>query len=615
MYCEATLGYTLVIAISMSDIDDSSDNGEIKAEVEEVLVQTSMGSDSSLETSNSELGNSKRTRKRKKSRLMRLRPFYSNEYRKVLNDTIIGIVQGAPMGDADLLAPKQIGITTWSPEELGAFFTALARNGRHNLPAISSAIGTKTEPEVHVYLQLLQKATVHQHVNGPRHELFQTSGVPAALEIGQDCCTALEMAADALSVLKQEEENRLERKKYGGLWRLDWRTADRADHPRGDKDDANVGPLGAVPAAELLDLKSFLELSKNVFMNSTTEEDNWRSYHGEKIPVSIMYTAFSDIHALAVSITKRLISTSLFIAMSRLRHTRKNVGHNVHSKDVKAALDILGMKHNSREFWIRVARRCRLNVVGGNNWRSGPELSYDEVERRLSANWGKRQRKTAFQPNRNHDIQSISEGTGDNDSIAGSEEPALSTELDSDDQAASETVDASQEDMQIPSDATSDSLFSSADGSILALSEEEQFSDGEDMTEGEQQGIDPDLYAGALDSRASQIEEQSLWKMLGREPPANVTLMPEKVELPRPMQSERRSGDDLDDWRAWTDYAPEWETYKTPIPIGSFEKTCGKKTIIAQTSSSWHNSTEVESDQSQEVKGHESSEESEQSDE
>lgn len=599
----------------MSDIDDSSDNGEIKAEVGEVLVQSSMDSHSSLQTSNSELSNSKRTRKRKKSRLMRLRPFYSNEYRKVLNDTIISIVHGTPIGDADLLAPKQIGITTWSSEELGAFFTALARNGRHNLSAISSAIGTKTEPEVHVYLQLLQKATVHQHVNGPRHELFQTSDVPAALEIGQDCCAALEVAADALSVLQQEEENRLARKKYGGLWRLDWRTADRADHPRDDKEDANVGPLGAVPAAELLDLKCFLELSKNVFMNSTTEEDNWRSYSGEKIPVSIMYTAFSDIHALAVSVTKRLISTSLFIAMSRLRHTRKNVGHNVHSKDIKAALDILGMKHNSREFWIRVARRCRLNVIGGNNWRSGPELSYDEVERRLSATWGKKQRKTAYQPNRNHASQSSSEGTGHNDAISGSEEPALSTELDSDDQAASETADARQEDMHIPSDAASDSLLSSADGSILALSEEEQFSDSEDMTEDEQQGIDPDLYAEALDSRVSQIEEQSLWKMLGRKPPANVILMPEKVELPGPIQSERRSGDDLDDWRAWTDYAPEWETYKTPIPIDSFDKTRGKKTIIAQTSSSWHNSTEMESDRSQEVKGHESIEESEQLDE
>lgn len=599
----------------MSDIDDSSDNGEIKAEVGEVLVQSSMDSHSSLQTSNSELSNSKHTRKRKKSRLMRLRPFYSNEYRKVLNDTIISIVHGTPIGDADLIVPKQIGITTWSSEELGAFFTALARNGRHNLSAISSAIGTKTEPEVHVYLQLLQKATVHQHVNGPRHELFQTSDVPAALEIGEDCCATLEVAADALSVLQQEEENRLARKKYGGLWRLDWRTADRADHPRDDKEDANVGPLGAVPAAELLDLKCFLELSKNVFMNSTTEEDNWRSYCGEKIPVSIMYTAFSDIHALAVSVTKRLISTSLFIAMSRLRHTRKNVGHNVHSKDIKAALDILGMKHNSREFWIRVARRCRLNVIGGKNWRSGPELSYDEVERRLSATWGKKQRKTAYQPNRNHASQSSSEGTGHNDVISGSEEPALSTELDSDDQAASETADACQEDMHIPSDAASDSLLSSADGSILALSEEEQFSDSEDMTEDEQQGIDPDLYAEALDSRVSQVEEQSLWKMLGRKPPANVILMPEKVELPGLIQSERRSGDDLDDWRAWTDYAPEWETYKTPIPIGSFDKTRGKKTIIAQTSSSWHNSTEMESDQSQEVKGHESIEESEQLDE
>ncbi|MCJ1346268.1 hypothetical protein MMC31_004483 [Peltigera leucophlebia] len=599
----------------MSDIEDDADNGATNPEAGEVLVQSSMESDSSLETSNSELSNSACTRKRKKSqrhrhvpesRMMRLRPLYSNEYRKVFNDTITGIVQGTPVGDHDLLSPKQIGITCWSSEELGAFFTALARNGRHNLPAISSAIGTKTEPEVHVYLQLLQNATIHQHVNGPRDELFQNSDVPAALEIGQDCCAALEITADALSVLQQEEENKLERKKHGRLWRLDRRIADRIEQPRAHKEDGHVDHHRDVPAAELLNLNCFLELSKNVFMNSTTEEDNWRSYCGEKIPVSIMYSAFSDIHALAVSITKRLISTSLFIAMSRLRHTRKRVGHNVHSKDIKAALDILGMKHNSREFWTRVARRCRLTVFGGNKSRSGPKLSYDEVERRLSATWGKKQRKSARQLNRNDDGQSGSEGTGENEAIAGSEESALSTGLNSDDQAASDIENTSKENTHTPSDADSDSLFSSADGSILALSEEGQVSDSEDMTEDEQQGIDPDLYAEALDSRASQSEEQSIWKMLGREPPANVILMPEKVAIPRPIQPQRRSGNDLDDWRAWTDFAPEWETYKNPI----FDKTRGKKRVAVETPSSWHNSTEVDSNQSQGVNGDEDSEES-----
>lgn len=605
----------------MSDVDDASGNGETNAEVGLVVLQSSTESDSSRESSNSELSNSGRT-KRKKSqrhrhvepRLRRLRPFYSNAYRKFLNDTIIGIVQGTPIGDSDLLSPKQIGITCWSSEELEAFFTALARNGRHNLPAISSAIGTKTEPEVHFYLQLLQNATIHQHVSGPRHELFQNSDVPAALEIGQDCCAALEITADALSVLQQESENRLERKQYGRLWRLDWRIADRIEQPRGDIEDGNEDPLGAVPAAELLNLKCFLELSENLFMNSSTEEFNWRSHGGEKIPVSIMHTAFSDIHALVVSITKRLISSSLFIAMSRLRHTRKNVGNNVRSKDIKAALDILGMKHNSREFWIRVARRCRLTVFGGSKPQSGPKLSFDEVERRLSVPRKRAFRKKAHQPNRNDDGQSGGEGTGDNETISGSEESALSTELNSDDQAVSDTADTSKEDRHTLSNAASDSLFSSADDSSLALSEEDPLSDSEDMTEDEQQGIDPDIYAEALDRRASQSEEQSLWKMLGREPPANVILMPENVELPRPIQPERRSGDDLDDWRAWTDYAPEWETYKNPIPVSRFDKTLGKR-IMAHTLPSWHNSTDMDSEQSREVNYDESSEESEQLDE
>lgn len=606
----------------MPDNDDASDNGETKAEVGEVVLQSSAELDSSLGASNSELSNSGRTRKRKRShrprhvepRLRRLRPFYSNEYREVLNNTIIDILQGTPLGDADKLSPKQIGITCWSSEELAAFFTALARNGRHNLPAICSAIGTKTEPEVHAYLQLLQNANIHQHVNGPRHELFQNSDVPAALEIGQDCCNALEIAADALSVLQQEKENRLERKHYGRLWRLDWRLADRIERPRGDIEDGNEGPLGAVPAAELLNLKSFLELSENVFMNSSTEADNWRSHHGERIPVSIMHTAFADFHTLTVSITKRLISSSLFIAMSRLRHTRKNVGNNVHSKDIKAALDILGMKHNSREFWIRVARRCRLTVFSDNTLQSGSKLSYDEAERRLSATWKRKHKKKSNQPNRN-DGQSGGEGTGEDGTTAGSEESALSTELNSDDHAVSDTADTGKEDRHISSNAASDSLFSSTDDSGLAPSEEEWSSDSEDMTEDEQQGIDPDTYAEALDSRASQSEEQSLWKMLGREPPTNVILMPEEVELPGLIQPKRGSGDDLDDWRAWTDYAPEWETYKNPIPVTSFGKTRGTR-IIVETPPSLNDSTDMDSsDQSQEVNYDESSDESGQLDE
>lgn len=600
----------------MPDIDDASDNGETNAEVGEIVLQSSADSDSSLDPSNSELSNSGRTRKRKRSpqrrhvesRLRRLRPFYSNEYREVFNDTITGILQGTPLGEADQLSPKQIGITCWSSEELGVFFTALARNGRHNLHAICSAIGTKTEPEVHAYLQLLQNANTHQHVNGPRHELFQNSDIPAALEISQDCCNALEIAADALSVLQQEKENRLERKLYGRLWRLDCRIADRIERSRGDIKDGNERPLGAVPAAELLNLKSFLELSENIFMNSSIEEDNWRSNCGGKIPVSIMHTAFADFHTLTVSITRRLISSSLFIAMSRLRSTRKNVGNIVHSKDIKAALDILGMKHNSREFWIRVARRSRLTVFSGSTLQSESKLSYDEVERRLSATCKRSHKKKSNQPNRN-DGQSGSEGTGDDGTTAGSEESALSAELNSDDHAVSDAADISKKDRHIPFNAASDSLFSWTDDSSLAPSEEERSSDSEDMTEDEQQEVDSDTYAEALDCRASQSEEHSLWKMLGREPPTNVILMPEQVELPGLIQPKRRRGDDLDDWKAWTDYAPEWEIYKKRIPVSSFGKTRGKR-IIVEKPPSLKDSTDMDSDQSQEVSYDESSEKS-----
>ncbi len=590
----------------MSDINENNDIGTAESGAKEAHSSAelsysccdSSGSDSPARQAISQPAKNRKRRKTEKrkfepgeSRLKRLRPFYNNDYRKLFNETLNEIVEGAPVEDAGLILPKQVGVTGWSSDELEEFFTVLARKGRHELPAIATAIGTKTELEVHVFIQLLQNATVEQHMESPRHDLFENSDIPAALEIGKDCSSALELTADALSVLQQEVENKLERNKYGELWRLDWRTSHWIDQAQSEKEDGNVKPLEALPAAELLNLGSFLELSENLFMNSNAAEDNWRSYCGGKIPVSIIYTAFSDIHRLAISVTKRLVQSSLFMAMSRIKNRNKNLEQCVQPTDIRAALNVLGMKHNSRNFWIQTARRCNLAVY--HKPGRGKQLSYDEVEERLSRDW-KRQSKRGEQPGK-------WDGLIIERSTSTSETSLPSPEAGSDDHSISDEMHPGAIDTAASFDAESSSLFS-LDEQSNSLDDHcnSSVSQGGGSSDGSQDTAekeDLDLYVETLDSVASHREEKRLWKLIGRQPPENV-VSPEELDLIKRPQPERRTGDDLDDWRAWTEYAPEWETYETRIPAHGFNGLKGKGDIGAGVSSHSYASVGADSKES-----------------
>ena len=487
----------------------------------------------------------KRQDLRPRSRVKRLRAFYNDDYRKLLNETVHDVVGGTPVEETEMLRPTQIGITWWSSQEKDVFFSALAKRGRDDCPRIAAAIGTKTELEVHVYLRLLQKASQEQHVFSPRDHLFDPCDTPAAFEVSHECCDMLELPADALSVLQQREEEKLEKKKFEKIWLLDEKTILAFNKRQGEGRDGTAEIVEYLPAAELLNPLSFVKLSKSVFMNSSAADDNWRSYCGPKESPSILYTAFSDFHRLATSVTKRLIQSALFFAMSRIRATttsRYVPKSAVRQQDIYTALRVLGMQPNARSFWVGAARRCNLAVRDGHNDKdtNNKMLTHDEVERLM-----------------NQDVK---------------------------DQTASYSEDSQAEDIVRVFDTTTPPLEADPDQSLSdstsnfslnAASTSPDSESSESPSEDESLASDPDAseeaqdtYAEAVDRQSSQREELRLRRMLGHEPPEY--MKPEELHIPKRPKPERKVGDDLDDWRAWVDYAPEWETYEVPIPASSF---------------------------------------------
>lgn len=471
-----------------------------------------------------------------RSRLKRLRGFYNDDYRCLLNDTLGEVIEKAASGKFKALRGSQIGITVWSPNEKEKFFSALATKGRGDISGIAAIVGSKTELEVHVYLQLLQKAIIEHHLYDRRQQLLSQSDIAGALEISKNCCDALDLAADALGVLQEKKEQELEMEKYGELGLLDAGYAQWVEDHLYDGEHGESGKPQVSSAAEILNLKSHLTLSERLFMNSNDPEYNWRSYSDKTGSPSILHTAFADLQNIAISVTRRLIQSSLFFALSRLRATgSSNYMHRqlVRRRDVITALNVLGMKPDAGSYWVGVAKRCKLDVYEDLKPKpKGKKLSYAEVEKRLGQPRKYKKRGDTATPQES-----------DLSSPASLRETNLSM-----------SDYPSEDDMNI-----TDSPYDSD----LSLESRKDHASTQKRLEKEQ-----DVYTEALDLQASQNEEKRLWQLLGQEPPEDQKH--EETKLPRKPGAERRSKEDLDDWRSWVDYVGQWDAHDKPVCASDF---------------------------------------------
>lgn len=488
---------------------------------------------------------------------------YNHDYRELLNSVIHETASRSILDEYPPLTGSQIGSSLWTGEEKDTFFSALSRLGRDDARGIALRIRTKAELEVQEYIQLLQRGVKDREDVG--QPLLDLTDLPAAFEISEECSNLLERAGDAVASRQEVSEEKAERNKWGESWLLTTDICTSLERQRRELGDESVAE--SLPAANLLDLKNWLELPERIFMNSggPREDDNWVSFADAGETPAIRATAFEDFHALAVSITKRLMSTVLFCAMSRRRATHAmGIKHaEVVVDDVEAAVRILGLAENSLEFWIGSARRHSLDVYDYDD-DSGldVDLTYDEVETELRQTRRRsrsRSRSMSRQPPSTRSAASSVDARTDRDISTNSTAESLETNDDSLYDEDSDPLGGSSLD--------DDELADLSEGQVIirdARVQEAKERKGEELKKARRAH---DAYIEACDIEASQKEDQRLRQLLRQSSPLEIK--PEPIEVPdRPKESNHETADV--DWRDNIEYWSPWEILQTPVPEESF---------------------------------------------
>ncbi|RAL66594.1 hypothetical protein DID88_006284 [Monilinia fructigena] len=450
------------------------------------------------------------------ARAKRLKTFYSKDYCKLLNNEIYDAAARSIHEDNIPLEDSQIGCSMWSADEKDLFFTGLSRIGRDNVRAIAARIGTKSEVEVQEYMHILHQALKEKKLYEAR--LLDFTEFPAAAELSfPECYALLERAADGLASRQERYEEDVEEAKWGNYWLLTKEVSKSLENKRSTsklKDDEGV--QGLLPAISLLNLKNWLALSERVFMNPTQPglEDNWRQIGEPGENPAIRATAFDDFYSLTVSVTKRLISTVLFCTMSRIRamDSKKTKAADININDVEAATKILKMDANSNEFWIKCARRNHLSI-SHHDKLSNSIMTYPEVETELSkeCNEKRRRSRSCSHPRFVDPAEDLSEVyTSSDGSLLDTD---IGTSSDSD---TSSHLDDNPFTQKSPSQPQSQSQARSQRKHLSPEAYEEAL----------------EAHVSAFDARASKLEEQRIWRLLGKDPPLHLKTKPDDDELP-----------------------------------------------------------------------------------
>lgn len=460
----------------------------------------------------------------------------------------------------------QNGIVIWTTQEKEVFFDILDKKGKNGVKEIAQAIGTKSELEVQEHLKLLRRGLERQHLRDRHARTVILGDVPAATEVGVECGRVLDKYSELLCLEEQYLGDVAGRKRHYDAWIIDrgkageideqideedpdeegYEEADATEHEESEdegseeKSEEEREPL-TVPtnspvhlSASLFAMSKWIRLSERFFMNPSGARlpDNWTkiAYPGET--PSITADAFTDLYSIAISLTRRLVHSSLFFAMSRIRQMRNSGGRRkarlVKSRDVRTALDVLNMKQDRSDYWIGLARRCHLDVMDARHqkgWKN-VRMSHNEVEEYLSG-----------------DFHKSSDGKN---KLKPSQEEHAGDRTDND----------------------NDSVLSDVRFSPDPIPEEQLYLTFEDE------------HAEAVDQKASNTEEQRLWKALGHPAPVDLDqeIKPEDEDLEtlRKPTGERKTEEDLVDWRDRTLYRGEWEEYGNDV-FDLYEELSGNR--------------------------------------
>ncbi|KAE8352171.1 hypothetical protein BDV28DRAFT_135560 [Aspergillus coremiiformis] len=426
----------------------------------------------------------------------------------------------------------QAGIVIWTSKEKEIFFNTLDRKGKDGVRDIACAIGSKSELEVREYIRLLHSRLEWQHLVDQHSRTVVLGDVPAAEEISGECCDMLSKYAKLLALQEQQDDDVAGRHKHHDMWIIDREKAQLLEDI--ESQDENLSSCSSVyHTAGLLNIPKWIRLSERFFMNfgGPRLEDNWVNVAYADESPAMTAEAIEDFYALTISVTRRLIQSALFFAMSRMRNMRETGNTKakvVKSRDVRAALDVLKMNRDGFDYWVGLARRCNLDVSDFRHrkgWKSVC-LSHDEVEDMLSG-------KTPIDTESNQSTsrqRSESRLRGDTD---GDHTDSNEGGSDSDGESEFEHTPTPLSSPEVSGD------------------EEEFLSDFEDK------------HAEQEDQKASCLGELELWKALDR--PAPAFLVPMKQESQedksRKPVGERKTKQELVDWRERTLYRSNWEEY------------------------------------------------------
>lgn len=543
-----------------------------------------------------------------RTRPKRLKSDPRPNYVQLLNSMLKDALEPALYHQAPPLRPSQIGASSWSSEEKSHLFEALARCGRHDLPRITRLVATKSVFEIRDYLDLLERGL--SEVRRSRKSTERLSSLvdfPTAVEISRDCCMALEAVGQDVEEYFKRRDNSRKQSRSGDFWNLgrhqvpliqaaiDESGVNEASLPEdaakqssntSDAEDESV-PEGLIEPARFLRLDKLLELSERVFMNQA-EDTISVGIHSDWEPTLTM-TAFQDLYNLVISVTKRIIQSALFFAMSRLRAIKtgrpswaSRTGFAVQKKDVVTALKVLNLKRDSWNFWARAPRRCGLKVVETMTKKATIELAYDEVERRLEAD-GYSEHGAIGALTGSSVVRGASESAGiaQNEADGSLEKDTANNETNSSDCEAGEGAAEDGESVSDLSETSSASILNGCRPRATSLRTLEDFE------------IDEDAYVEAFDQQISLADERGLWAMLGEKnqeetvkqsvEEARPTKPPKRPHKHRPSPSERPA-----QWIHQVNFKSEWERYPEPLTKSDFsafarqndlQSTSGKSNI------------------------------------
>ncbi|KAJ5191376.1 uncharacterized protein N7498_010361 [Penicillium cinerascens] len=490
----------------------------------------------------------------------------------------------------ELLTVEQYGAVIWTATEKELFFNMLDRKGKNGIKEIAAAIPTKSELEVMHYIDLLHEGLAKQHLQSEHNATLLMGDYPGAAEVSEECEEKLDELADVMCKKEEAESSWASRDRYHKYGIITEASARELV-------EAEVNPPlrgGIDKAANVLNVPVWLQLSRKLFMNlgGRRVEDNWiyhKSFSAES--PSMTGDALMDFYALTMSITRRLVQSSLFFAMSRVRAMEPMASEEIQSvrtRDVKAALDTLNMTYDRGNLLVDFARQNGILIKDIRNrkgWKPRV-LDYDEVERILSLDddeyeepgLGPFESEVDYDEDDDYDGEDEEEEDPEEkeevdqpvEQAQGEEpaqkpqnhEPEPEPELESESEPQPPPPPQLEPELEAPlvqphllaTDQPLPRQRRYSEGSYQSSSGEEQDSDAEEV------------HAAHVDQEYDRREEVRLWQTLNQPIPPllELPIVPEEEmgedSKDRPFVV-RRTREDMVDWRERTLYRAEWEEF------------------------------------------------------